>query len=131
MYPSAALFGVMVTKEWDVRVTTVVPGAGSGVQVGASVWGRLTVGSLTLLWRARLLESGGGVVVGGLRRLRAVPALAGVHGVRIVWLDSLVVVGCRAVLCCQAGSKSLKSPLLGGVGREGRRGIAGVGSHGA
>ena len=132
MYPSAALFGVMVTKEWDVRVTTVVPGAGCGAQEGASVWGRLTVGSLTLLWRARLLESGGGVVVGGLRRLRAVPALADVHGVRIVWLeDSLVVVGCRVVLCCQAGSKSLKSPLLEGVEREGRRGIAGVGSHGA
>ena len=132
MYPSAALFGVMVTKEWDVRVTTVVPGAGNGAQVGASVWGRLTVGSLTLLWRARLLGSGGGVDVGGLRRLRAVPALADVHGVRIVWLeDSLGVVGCQVVLCCQAGSESLKSPLLEGVGREGRRGIAGVGSHGA
>ena len=122
-----------MTKEWDVRVTTVPPGAGCGAQEGACVWGRLTVGSLTLLCRVGVLESGGGVVAEGLRRLRAVPALADVQGVRIVWLEvSLVVVGCQVVvLCCQAGSKSLKSPLLEEVGREGRRGIVGVGSHGA
>ena len=106
MYPSAALFGVMETKEWDERVTTVVPGAWNGVQVGAVVWGRLAVGALEPMWGAGLLESGGGTEDGGLRRLRAVPALAGVHGVRTVWLDSLVM-GCRAVLCCQAGSLSL------------------------
>jgi len=72
-------------------------------------------------------------VAEGLRRLRAVPALADVQGVRIVWLeDSLVVVGCQVVvLCCQAGSKSLKSPLLEEVGRSGKRGMVGVGSHGA
>ena len=106
MYPSASLFGVMETKECVVRVTTVVPGAGSGVQVGAVVWGRLAVGALEPMWGAGLLESGGGVVVGGLRRLRAVPALAGVHWVSTVWVDS-VVENCRVVLCCQAGSLSL------------------------
>ena len=106
MYPSAALFGVMETKEWDVRVTTVVPGAWNGVQVGAVVWGRLAVDALESVWGARLLEPSGGTEGGGLRRLRAVPALAGVHGVRTVWLDS-VVENCRVILCCQVGSLSL------------------------
>jgi len=135
MYPSAALFGVMVTEEWSARAATVSSEAGSGAQEGICVWvGRLTMGSPSLLGRVGLLgESGNGVVAEGLRRLRAVPALADVQGVRIVWLEvSLVVVDCQVVvLCCQAGSKSLKSPLLEEVGRGGKRGIVGVGSHGA
>ena len=54
------------------------------------VWGRFAMGALEPMWGAGLLESGGEAVVGGLRRLRAVPALAGVHGVRTVWMDSVV-----------------------------------------
>ena len=59
------------------------------------------------------------------------PALADVQGVRIVWLEVSLVVDCQVVvLCCQAGSKSLKSPLLEEAGRGGEHGVVGVGSHG-
>jgi len=47
------------------------------------------MGALEPMWGAGLLRLGGDAVVGGLRRLRAVPALAGVHGVRTVWMESV------------------------------------------
>ena len=81
------MFGDTVTVEWDVRVNPVVQGAWRELQVG--VVGR---GALRAEWGARW---GAGWSVGmrrggELRRLRAVPALAGVHWVCIEWEDSVV-----------------------------------------
>ena len=76
--------------EWDVRVITVVPGAWRGVQVGVVVVGRLDGGPVEAKWGARWSVPGGGRGGGEFRRLRATPALAGVHWVCIEWEDSVV-----------------------------------------